>query len=165
MNMMLTICSFMLFGALLLSDNNMISDNVQLATENQCSVTAIGLAQSIIEEAKTKAFDAKQVGPDDDSLSAVLGPEGGEWMALPDTFGAGGYGSTRLYNDVDDYNGYRRIVNISSNEHFTIDVSVAYVSSTSPDTEVSQSFCKKMTVTVDGPYQATPYTLTYVFTY
>ncbi len=165
MNMLLTICSFMLFGALLLSDNNMISNNVHLSTDNQFSVTAIGLAQSVIEEAKSKAFDARQVGFDEDSLSQVLGPETGEWIALPDTLGSNGYQSTRVYSDVDDYNGYRRIVRISPSEYYTIDVGVVYTSTTAPDVEVSKSFSKKMTVTVNGPYQTASYSLTYVFTF
>ena len=56
-NLLFTIFSFVLFGTLLVSDNNLVTSAIQLSSETEVSQAAFALAQSVIDEAKTKAFD------------------------------------------------------------------------------------------------------------
>src|ERR1041385_487752 len=171
LNILLTIFSFVLFGTLLVSDNNVITNNVQLVTENQYAIAAFAVAQSVIDEAGTKAFDEHTVGgievPDSGSMSAVLAPESAEIPPTMDVTGASGYWSGVHFDDVDDYNGYRRAVPLAAHlQGDTVSVVVQYVSVADPESALAHpSYCKKMTVTVRSPYLSRPYKFSHVFTY
>ncbi|MBI1805713.1 MAG: hypothetical protein HYR76_01525 [Ignavibacteria bacterium] len=171
MNMLLTIFSFVLFGTLLVSDNNLVSNSIQISAENEMSIAALGSAQAVIDEAKTKAFDQSTAGgievADSTSMSSTLGTEAGELVSLPDTLASGSYRSVSVFNDVDDYNGYWRLVNVSSNAPDTLRVVVHYTTVANPDSIVMgvKMYVKKMTVTVKSPFISRPCTLSYVFSY
>ncbi len=170
MNLILTICAFVLLGSLLLTDNNIVTNSVQLSAENEVSAEAIGLAQSLVDEAKTKAFDQNTAGgvevPDSSGMSAYLGPDGGETIFMPDTLGPNGYGSLQKFNDVDDYNGYWRIIRNSSLQGDTVRAAVTYTSPASPDVPAAgKNYCKKLTVTFTSPLISRSYSLSYIFAY
>src|SRR5260221_12940463 len=171
LNILLTIFSFVLFGTLLVSDNNVITNNVQLVTENQYAIAAFAVAQSVIDEAGTKAFDEHTVGgaevADSSSLSSLLAPESGELPPSTDVSGSTGYWSTTHFDDIDDYNGYRRTVPIAARlEGDTLSVEVHYVSVANPESALTHtSYCKKMTVTVRSPYLSRSYKFSHLFSY
>jgi len=55
----------------------------------------------------------------------------------------------KYYNDVDDYNGYRRVAFASSMGPFSIIDTIIYASESNPNqTSASQTFYKKVVVTV-----------------
>ncbi len=187
-NMMLTIGAILLFGMFLSIANRLIVGNTQIASQNEYYITGLSLAQSIIDEAKTKAFD--QYTKDSTTLVArtsltawnALGREAGEVVPSPDTISAAvpysstnkGFMSAVKFNDVDDYNGYSRLVNTPRAEGFRLSVTVNYGSETNPDSAVStKSYCKRMIVKVTSPFfrnntlNGGPDTLTvrYVYTY
>ena len=168
-NLLFSIFSFVLFGTLLLSDNNIVTNSIQLSAETEVSNAAFGLAQSVIDEAKTKAFDESTVAgevTDSTFMSSTLGPEGGESISMPDTLSASGYRSASTYNDVDDYNGYQRLIRLSSQKGDTVRVKVDYTNITSPDAVLSgKNYCKKMTVTVSSQFLPRSYSFSYVFSY
>jgi len=56
-NMILTIGAILLFGTLLVNSNNIISSNSQIAAQNEYYISALAIGQSVIDEAKTKAFN------------------------------------------------------------------------------------------------------------
>jgi hypothetical protein len=167
-NMMLTIGAILLFGMFLSTTNKLMIGNNQIAAQNEYYIAGISLAQSIIDEAKTKAFDQKTIGLDTmisrANLTAPgsLGKDGGaELLALPDTIRTKnpytakypGYLSTVTYNDVDDYNGYTRVVNTPRAEGYRLFCQVSYASETAPDSvKASRTYCKVITVKVTSPY-------------
>lgn len=173
MNMIFTIFAFVLFGALVLSNRNMMENSTTLASENEVALVALASAQSIIEEAKAKAFDQNTVGgvevPDSAGLSTTLGRDGSEVATpSPDTLSATGFKSSTNFNDVDDYDGYKRLEQMSNGRDDKLydSVSVKYVRFSSPeDTSATKTYLKKMTITVTTKYIPRPYTFTYLFSY
>jgi hypothetical protein len=167
----------MAFGALVifsiftLITNRTLINNKKLSYESQFIISASSLAQSVIEEAKNKAFDEKTISTsvtDTSGLTnySVLGPE--LTFSLPDTMSKNSFKSAALYNDIDDYNKYRRIVNDSISGNNSISVKVFYVDISNPDDTIGtthNTWYKKMMVTVNNPFISIPIELTYIFSY
>lgn len=167
-NMMLTIGAILLFGIFLSSTNKLMIGNNQIASQNEYYIAGISLAQSLIDEAKTKAFDENTIGQDTmvakSKLTAPgsLGKDGAaETFSFPDTaissapFSTAykGYKSISKYDDVDDYNGYSRLVNTTRAEGYRISATVRYGDEVNPDASPGvRSFCKVMVVKVTSPY-------------
>jgi hypothetical protein len=171
-SLMLVIGGLIILGIFLLGANSLLLDNTTLAQQNEALLTAISLAQSVVEEAKTKAFDQNVLSGmpcSRDSLTSVslLGPDGSsDTVPFPDTLSVLGFHSTSRFNDVDDYNGYTRRVNTPRGGPFDITTNVEYVSEVAPDLSLSTtSYCKKMTVRVTGPQLANPLSIQYIFAY
>lgn len=177
-NTILAIGAIMIFGTFLSSSNKLMIGNTQIAEQNEYYITALSLAQSVVAEAKTKAFDQKTVSlavSAPESLSVTIGPDGAtEFVPNPDTLvksspytaNTPGFLSNLKFNDVDDYNGYTRKVNTPRAEGYTVKVLVGYASSTYPDSaKGSPSYCKKMTVTVKSPYMPDSLNISYSFFY
>lgn len=159
-NIILAIGALVIFGTFLSSSNRLMTGNTQIAEQNEYYITAVSLAQSVIDEAKTKAFDQLTVGrvipiPSADSLTPAnqLGPGGSEAISGNDVLSSTGYKSSTKFNDVDDYNDYNRLVNTPRAEGYRIHVAVKYVSETSPDVvKGAPTFCKRMKVMVTSPF-------------
>jgi hypothetical protein len=170
--MILTIGAILLFGVFLNTSNQLMIGNNQIAATNEYYVSALAIGQSIIDEAKTKAFDeatvsVKVTAPT--SLTAVgsLGREGGaENVPSPDTLAATGFGSATRFDDIDDYNGYRRKVNTMRAEGYFAQVSTRYTLETNPESlSGTRTFCKRMDVKVWSKYIPDTLKLSYAFTY
>jgi hypothetical protein len=171
-NMILTIGALVLFGTFLSSSNRLMTGNTQIATQNEYNLTALALAQSVIDEAKIKAFDEATVTTSVISPVFLTAPGSlrndgsAESTPTPDTLASNGFASIRVFDDIDDYNGYTRRVNTPRADGYNISVSVGYASETYPDSAKStQTYAKKMTVTVTSNYISQPLTLSYNFTY
>jgi hypothetical protein len=164
--MILAFGALLIFGILLTSSNRVMIGNVKIADENEFYISGLSAAQAVLDEAKTKAFDQRTVNRTIftvDSLSASLGRDGGEVIPSTDTLtsqspftqSSRGYRSMIAFNDIDDYNGYRRLVNTPRAEGYKIQVTVKYASETGPDSVKSyRTFCKKMDISVTSPYFA-----------
>ncbi len=177
-NTILAIGALIIFGTFLSSSDRLMTANTQIAEQNEYVLCAISLGQSVIEEAKTKAFDQYSIGkplPSPDSASTVLGRDGlAEFIPMPDTLTSAspysstyrGYLSAVKFNDVDDYNGYSRLVNTPRAEKYTVSVKVSYRDPSNPDnTTGSKTFCKLMTVSIKSPFISDSLTLSYAFFY
>jgi len=177
-NVILAVGALVIFGTFLASSNRLMTVNTQIAEQNEYYISAISLAQSIISEAKAKAFDQNTVSGSVstvDSLSLSLGPDGfSEYVPSTDTLITSspydaqnpGYRSTYKFNDVDDYYGYKRLVNTPRAEGYLLTVRVTYASPTNPDSIcATPTFCKKMTVSVKSPYIPDSLLLSYAFVY
>lgn len=172
LNMLLTIGGVILLSTFVLYANGLLFDNARIASDNEYVITAIALGQSVIDEAKMKAFDENTVtgtvsSPGGLTNAYLLGREGGgEVVSIPDTAGVHGAASFATFDDIDDYDGYIRIVNTPRAENYRIATTVAYASETFPDSAKSvQTYCKKMTVTVTSAFFIQPVRLSYAFTY
>ncbi len=151
--------TLLIFGAMLILSltslrfNKTVVNNVTVELENKVYLTAFSLADDMIEEAKTKAFDESTIKFPTTStanLSTTLGPEGETYSS---------------FDDVDDYNGYSKLVTAPHAEDYNISCRVMYVDGNDPDEVVShQTFYKKFEVTVSSPYLRMPINLSFIFT-
>ena len=173
-NLILSMGALVIFGTFLSSSNRLMIGNSQIAEQNEYYITALSIAQSVIDEAKAKAFDTKTIGlfqpltvRDSLTAAAKLGPETGEKITGTDTLSSTGYKSSTKFNDVDDYDNYKRLVNTQRVEGFQVSVKVQYADEISPDATSGslQTFCKRMRVTVSSPYMPDNLQISYAFTY
>jgi hypothetical protein len=152
----LTIGALLLFSLVSLNFNSTVLSNTTVEVENKVYLTAFSLADDLIEEIKQKAFDAATLDfptTDPSTLTASNNLGHGWWETYPD------------YNDIDDFNGFVQSVSAPHAEGYEITCVVQYVDGDDPDQIVStQTFYKKVTVTVDSPYLRNPIQLSHIFT-
>jgi hypothetical protein len=120
---LLTILAIVLLSFLVLNFYNSNTQKVLQMHSTKSIIAANGLAQSIIEEIETKAFDEHTITAPAwmaASLSPVLGPDGGESI-------------NTQFDDIDDYNGYTKTFDINKVGSFNIKVNVSYVQEMKPD--------------------------------
>lgn len=159
-NILLALGALAMFGTFLGSSNRVIMGNNQIASQNEYYIAALSYAQSIVDEAKTKKFKGHPpTGSTSNDGSIVqtgnsIGIESlAESFPYPDTLTPKGYKSELFFDDVDDYNGYRRLVNSPRAEGYAMDVSVAWVEKTNPEeVRALPSTAKRMIVRVTSPY-------------
>ncbi|OIP56059.1 MAG: hypothetical protein AUK34_12030 [Ignavibacteria bacterium CG2_30_36_16] len=153
---MLTIAALVFLSLASLQFNRTALHTQTAEIENKVYLTAFSLADDMIEEIKVKGFDETTV-PFPTNITtnltslANLGPDAGET-----------YGS---YDDVDDYNGYEKLISAPHAEDYFISVTVKYVDGDDPDTfSTVQTFYKKVLVTVSSPFMNYPVKLSFIFT-
>lgn len=141
--MIITIGAMTLLGLILLRvNNNFLSTNTVLM-ENKFGVVAVSLATSIMEEAKSKSFDAKT---DTNSVqyTSDLTAAGSLGPAYSETY--------PNFNDFDDYDGLHIQTagdSTFASAVFDISCEVYYVQPTNPDVKYNdRTWHKKLTVTV-----------------
>lgn len=171
-NIYMALGAMVLLSVFILSSNTMIQVNSRVVNESEYLITAISIAQNVLDEAKTKAFDEKLVTgtvESESDLTQIMGRESSEiftYPDLPDSVTKQIYNSTVMYDDFDDYNGYTRTVNTKRADSFQVSSIVQYVDPENPDvTKSSPTFCKRITVIVNSPYLTTPVLLKYAVTY
>lgn len=144
---MLAMGAMMLLSFLVLRFNSIHLTSAQASYNSKFGIVATSLANSLIEEAKDKAFDVvaldttKTITSASD-FSTTLGKEGGE--VYPD------------FDDFDDYNNLYYLDTLSlrnpqtgAPSGFEIRSKVEYVSDSNPDIKSgSKTYHKKMTVSV-----------------
>jgi len=180
-DLLLTILAASILSLFILSSGRIINENKRTTAESEFVVSGISLAQSLIDEIKTKSFDNNTTG--DSSISSpslltsvgLLGPEAGENVQNPDVISSsnGTFQSSTNFDDIDDYKGYIRQVSTPRLGQYMIKVTqMAYADTTNPSTNPLpgfQTFCKIVSVSVyNHPYidsTRTILTLQYVFTY
>ncbi len=151
-----SIGALLLFSLISLRFNSTLLENSTVETENKVYLTAFSLADDLIEEIKQKAFDAATVkfpttNPEDLTSAYNLGP--GSWEEYP------------FYNDIDDFNGFTRTVSAPHAENYSVSCEVCYVDADNPDQKVmTQTFYKRVRVTITSPYMRSPIILSMIFT-
>ncbi len=152
----LAIGSMFLLALASLSFNGALLQSNSVEIENKVYLTAFSLADDMIEEIKQRAFDENTllfptVNPATLTPSASLGPEGETYSQ---------------FDDIDDYNGYSYDADEPHAEKYHIAAKVYYVSETDPNTKsTTQTFHKRVDVTVSSPYLKNNVTLSYIFTH
>jgi len=144
--------ALILLSFLSLNFNSTVLENTAVETENKVYLTAFSLADDLIEEIKQKAFDEKTLefqAIGETQLTLQLGPETGEvWP---------------YFDDMDDYNNYNKVVSLPHVEDYKVTCNVSYAKS-SGQTISSQSYFKKVTITVDSKFLRYPLSLYFIFT-
>ena len=152
----LSIGALLLFSLVSLNFNSSVLTNTTVEVENKVYLTAFSLADDLIEEIKQKAFDAATLNfptTDPSTLTGAFNLGHGWWETYPD------------YNDIDDFNGFVQTVSAPHVENYQITCAVWYVDGDDPDTIVwTQTFYKKVTVTVSSPYLRNSIQLSHIFT-
>jgi len=150
--------SFLVLGAmailavLSLEFNSIILSNNSIEIENKVYLTAFSLADDLIEEIKQKAFDERTI--DFQAIAAhqltpagSLGKDGETWPH---------------FDDIDDYNGYPRDINLPHAEGYSLLCQVNYVDEDGKDSG-TQTFFKKVKVTVSSDFLTYPVSLSFIF--
>ncbi len=143
---MLTIGALILLSTLMLkiNTNNLQTDTVR--AEAQYGVLATSIITSIMEKAKSLAFDATT---DTNSVTSInqltpalgLGPGNGE--------------SYDTFNDFDDFNGYTRVDSSMHSAVFDISCEVFYVHKTNlKEKSNTRTWHKKITIKVSSKFMA-----------
>ncbi len=159
---LLIISALTLLSIVTLSVNTMLLSKTTTILQSEAHLTAISIAQSMVDEIMIARFDTATIGrrvyPGQEGTltpPGSLGPEIGEAAAVslpepPDT--SVGYKSAIRYNDIDDYNNYKRYYYSYSLGTFGVVDSVFYVIVSSPDERSTvQTFFKRIVVSVRHP--------------
>jgi hypothetical protein len=156
--MLMVLGALMLLSLVALTVNSMIVNKTSTMLEVEAHLDAVSLGQSMLDEILTQSYDAVTAAGtqvfDSTGFTAAgsLGPNGTEATSVPlpeppDT--AVAYKSLKYYNDVDDYNGYKRLAYTTSMGTFSIIDSVFYVQESDPSQKSAmQTFYKKVVVTI-----------------
>ncbi|MDP3831201.1 MAG: hypothetical protein Q8Q47_08020 [Ignavibacteriaceae bacterium] len=153
---MLTIGALMILSMTSLFFNKAILENSTVELENKVYLTAFSIADDMLEEIKLKAFDEKTVQfpvSDPNSLTPAI------------SLGRENTDPTGIYNDIDDYKGFTKLISAPHAEDYYISCDVNYVSENALNTVSSSStFYKKVSVTVSSPFMRLPVKLEFIFT-
>ena len=155
--MLLALGAMILLSTTVLRVNNNIFSNDSVLYETKFNFLATSLATSIIQEAKSKAFDNSTDSTSITDLNLLtspnhLGPETGETY---DSF-----------NDFDDYNNYSRIDSSMQSAPFNITCIVTYAADGDPDSPSNnKSWNKVLTVTVTSPYMSDEIKMSTLYSY
>ena len=139
--MLLVLFGMIIFGMLSLNVYKSSSSREDTLRTNEAFLNATGLAQSMINEIESKAFDQNTVhkaATSADSLTSpdLLGSDAGETSATQ-------------FNDIDDYNNYITTDSLSRLGVYTVGVKVYYIQNMSPDVKSNvQTFSKQVDVSV-----------------
>ena len=155
---MMTMGAMILLSTIILRVNTTNLTNESVRDQAQYGVLATSIATSIIEEAQSKAFDAKT---DTNSVSTVLGltsslllgPESGET-------------ADSLFNDFDDFDGYTKRDSTMPSAIFDISCQVVYVT---PDnlegSSLAQTWHKKINITITSPFSPDTFRTSSIYSY
>lgn len=150
---MITAGFFVLLIVVVISANRMINESTVSTGEGDATNLSVDIARAVVNEAYRKIFDEKwidsvyQAATEYTSVS-LLGPETGEKFTLPDVVP---YKSYAMYDDVDDYNGYSRIVDAGSMKGFKVTVQVYYIDQSTYAKTSTQTYLKRVDVSVEHP--------------
>jgi len=157
--MLLALGAMILLSTTVLRVNNTFFTTDTVLDETKYNFLATSLGSSIIQEAKSKAFDN---ATDSASISALnlltlekdLGPEGVEIGKKKDVF-----------NDFDDFDGYQDIDSTMPSAPFWYSCQVEYVNENQPDQASNRTWNKMITVTITSPYMTDVVKMSSIYSY
>ncbi len=152
---MITAAFLVLLSVAILSANRMVVQSDETVNTADAYGQAAILAEALLAELALKKYDERENKTVYQSTSnftapSSLGPDVGETISpLPD---AAPFQSLALFDDVDDYHNYSRVVNLAHMPGFVISTSVYYVSATDLSTRVRwRTYFKRADVSVQHP--------------
>ena len=169
--MLMVLGALMLLSMVSLSINSMFIGKTTTMLDAEANLNAISLAQTMIDEIMVKSYDASTVSakiydPTSFTGAGSLGASGTEYSSVPQPDTASPFRSVKYFNDVDDYHLYRREPTTPRLGKFYIKDTVYYVGESNPDIKATtQTFFKKVIVTVNHPNMLQPLQLSDVVVY
>lgn len=156
-----TLLAMMLLGMITVRVNSNMLNAQDTSQNSKYALVAISLAKSTIETASRLAYDEKTFNTTITATSQLtapgsLGIDGSEVANKDSTF-----------DDFDDYNNFNYTTDTTlKSAIFNIKCTVGYVQPTAPDVVVStQTWLKKMTVTITSAQMKDTVRLNTVFSY
>lgn len=150
---LLAIGAITIFSLISVRFNSSVLQNMGTEVESKVYLTAFSLADDMIEEIKQKAFDQKTV-----DFQAIKVTQ----LTAYDKLGPDALEVYPHFNDIDDYNGYNKPVSLPHAEGYEVTCKVMYVNSAGVEI-FTQSYLKKVEVTVSSPYLRTPVLMSFIF--
>jgi hypothetical protein len=170
---MITMGMFVLLVMSVISANRMLVQNAETGLQTEALTESATIANDLFSEMQSTLFDdlvdtsrTNQV-PANFSFPDTLYPPPSEWgpshaelaavRPLPDDNSQGQYRSVNAFDDVDDYNGYTRIVSADTLNGiriggYLLTVRVFYVDPNNPDVAINaQTNVKKIEIDVEHP--------------
>lgn len=152
---LLSLGALLLFSLISLRFDSAVLENTGVEVENKVYLTAFSLADDLLEEIKQKAFDANTTQFPITNPAGLtnypLGP--GSWESYPD------------FNDIDDFNGYKRIIDAPHAEKYEVTCQIYYVGESTPEVKsTTRTFYKRADITVSSPYLKHNVKLSFIFT-
>lgn len=141
-----TLAAMIIFSVILMNTNHMIQRNSMMQVKSELEQEVIALGQEVIDEARTKAYDAATVNA---SAPPSLIP-GGFTAIGP----GGGETTRRSFNDFDDYDGWSDIMTTEHGD-FQVSAEVFYVDAVNYEKTFSKTTFKKIEVTVSSQFLRT----------
>jgi hypothetical protein len=155
---MLVIGAFTLFSTATVAINSTIISTSTLGIEMEASLNALSIAQSMLDEIMQQSFDEKTTNNKLVTTASGMTPKtgfgsdgGSETITCVDFLDpvADKFQSQSKFDDVDDYDGYKRKVLNTRLGWFEVEDSIAYVQEGSPNTVIaSQTWQKRITVKI-----------------
>lgn len=156
--LMILLGAIAIFGRFLLTINTARFNTEFRVIAGESQYIAASLAESVIDEASTKAFDHATTtfflhgGTAGLTEPSFLGTETGD--VYPD------------YNDIDDYHGLTLTDTASNGIQYNVSVAVGYVDESNWETTLSsKTLMKRMNVTVSSEHLPDTVTISRVFSY
>ncbi len=155
--MIMTMGAMILLSTIVLRVNTLNLTNESIRDQAQYGVLATSIATSIIEEAQSKAFDAKTdsnavTSLGNLTLAANLGPESGE--------------TYNTFNDIDDFNGFTKTDSTMPSAIFNISCEVMYIHPSNLKIKYhTQTWHKKINVTISSPFTPDTFRTSSIFSY
>jgi hypothetical protein len=152
---LLIIFALALLSTLQLTVNSSVLRASLITMDNEARIDAISIAQAMIDEINSKAFDSSTVYKVANFTYQLtpyynFGPEGSELSV--GQLDQEPFLSKTMYNDIDDYHGYTRLDHSSHLGTFLVRDSVIYVDSLNHNSfSSSQTWYKKIIVVVKHP--------------
>ncbi len=154
----LAIGAIVLLSFIVLSYGNSSNGMLETAFFNEGVISGSALAQSLMEEIQSRAFDEATISQAVTSVNNLtssnsLGPDNGE-------------SDISSFDDVDDYNGYTKTDSLSRMGNFTVSVDIYYVEEMNPEVKsLSKTFSKRIDVEVVNSAVSTSITFSNVVSY
>ncbi|MEE9187354.1 MAG: hypothetical protein V3U10_04870 [Bacteroidota bacterium] len=156
--MMFVVAAMTLLSQITIIVSQFMGSTIETNLQSEATITATGLAQSLLREVTMKGFDENTLTDPADmtsdlTLDVNFGPDAGE--AYPN------------FDDIDDYDEYARIVTTARLGDYRVRTEVWYVRDNNLNEEAPlRTFYKKVIVTVDQNTNiAYPVTLSKIISY
>lgn len=162
--MFLVLAAMLFFSMTSLSVNNFCINNNETMMRSEFDYLGTSLAQQMIEQIKTRHFDANLSDPPNSFEPPY------KLTSAPSDHYVNQANSTD-YNDVDDFDDFDKDlpIEIRSSGHkmyFNVKINVYYVDESNPDVYVNyRTFYKKVTVTISNDYMTHDVVLSHIFSY
>jgi len=150
--------AIVIWGIFSLSVNNARFNSEISAMQSQFEISAVGIVNSYLEEAKAKAFDeillssTPSTFPDEFTGPGDLGVDAGE--IYPN------------FDDIDDFHNFTMSDTTSDGFVYTLSITVGYVGASDFDNFLSiRTFYKRMNVTISSPDLLNNLNLSHIYSY
>lgn len=148
-----TIVAMVVFSTILLNANRMIQRNTHLQVEGELEKEVVAVAQNIIEESRTVAFDEMTVDgippikiPDDFTSESYFGTKRSD-----ETTDGENINNRKSFDDFDDYDGWSDTMTVEGSE-YKLSAKVRYADPATYDSTSSKTNFKKIYVKVKSEF-------------